>query len=199
MNIFKHDCPHCGTKSVAFTILSKHKVEGRFDLVFDTFATCGSCDRGVVAVLRWSEDQCDLIDMFPKFRDHNAPKHTPSNVANFYIQGMKNIAGNWDAAGSMFRKSLEVGMKEKFPEDGEKSLFERIKLAAKRHDLTPDMAEWAHRIRIDGNKAVHDEEPFSEEEAKSLQTFTQMVFIYLFTLPGMMKEARRGETGAEEA
>ena len=110
---------------------------------------------------------------------------------------MENLAKNWDAAGAMFRKALDVGLKVKFPEDSKGSLYERIGRAAQRHDLTPELAEWAHKIRLDGNEAAHDEVPFMDEDAKRLQVFTELVFRYLFTLPGMMQEARGAESSED--
>ena len=65
----------------------------------------------------------------------------------------------------------------------------RIQQAAAQHGLTPDLADWANRIRLDGNAAVHDDE-FSKEDAESLHAFTELVFMYLFTLPGMLEEAQ---------
>ena len=110
---------------------------------------------------------------------------------------MENLPKNWDAAGAMFRKALDVGLKVKFPEDSKGSLYERIGRAAQRHDLTPELAEWAHKIRLDGNDAAHGEVPFSDEDAERLQVFTELVFRYLFTLPGMMKEAQGVETSED--
>ena len=101
---------------------------------------------------------------------------------------MNNLSKNWDAAGSMFRKALEAGLKSKFP-DMEGSLYDRIKEAKKKQGLTPELAKWAHEIRLGGNDAAH-EELFSEKEAKDLALFTQLVFQYLFMLPGMLEEAR---------
>ena len=91
----------------------------------------------------------------------------------------------------MFRRALEAGMKNKFP-DINGTLYERIKTAAEQHKLTPDLAAWSHEIRLGGNDAAHDEEPFKKEEAERLSTFTRLVLLYLFTLPGMLDEARGG-------
>ena len=106
---------------------------------------------------------------------------------------MENLPKAWDAAGSMFRKVLDTGLKAKFPEI-KGTLQQRIKKAADQRELTPDLAEWADQIRLDGNEAAHDEKPFSEEDAKRLQTFTNLVLIYLFTLPGMLAKARSEQT-----
>ena len=105
---------------------------------------------------------------------------------------MENLSGNYDAAGSMFRKALDTGLKSKFPAI-QGNLKVRINEAAKGGGLTPELAEWAHQIRLGGNDAAHEEEPFSKHDAKDLGTFTYLVFQYLFMLPGMLKEARGGQ------
>ena len=101
---------------------------------------------------------------------------------------MENLLKNYDAAGSMFRTALEAGLKEKFPKV-EGMLKARIQQAADQHGLTPDLADWANRIRLDANAAVHDDE-FSKEDAENLHAFTELVFMYLFTLPGMLENAQ---------
>lgn len=52
--------------------------------------------------------------------------------------------------------------------------------------VTPAMKEWAHQIRHLGNDAAHEDDPFSKEEADSLQAFTELFLTYVFTLPGML-------------
>ena len=195
MRIFSEDCPYCGTKSVAFTISDERKVSK--PSTWDTFAHCGHCGRGIVATfhvidtrdLPPSEAAARLLSIAPKNRSAAAPEHTPNNVARFFEQAMDNLPKNWDAAGGMFRKALDTGLKRRFSKI-EGSLHDRIKEAAEKQMLTPEMAEWAHQIRLDGNDAAHDEVPFSEDDAKKLAQFTQLVFLYLFTLPGMLKEAQ---------
>ncbi|MDE0705487.1 MAG: DUF4145 domain-containing protein, partial [Rhodospirillaceae bacterium] len=169
MSVFKEDCPHCGTKSVAFSIVQ----EIRFDSTsWDTLMTCGNCGRGVLATFQGSGEKPTQwvkrgdfrnyieLKLSPPKLDTGAPMHTPENVAKFYAQGVDNLPGNWDAAGSMFRKTLETALKNKFPKiDGD--LYHRIEGAAKDGGLTQDLAEWAHQIRLDGRSAVHEEEPFS--------------------------------------
>ena len=125
----------------------------------------------------------------PSLPENGAPKHTPENVARFFKQAMDNLPKNWDAAGSMFRKALDTGLKNKFPEI-KGDLKARIEKAAGQQKLTPELAVWAHQIRLDGNDAAHEENPFSKEDAEELSKFTELVFLYLFMLPGMLKEAQ---------
>ena len=208
MSVFQANCPYCGTREVAFTILSSRRVPERvqFEYSWDTFATCGHCTRGILATFSTlsseniqklidshKRDQVTLETISPSPTSTGAPEDTPTKAANYYRQGMENLRNNYDAAGSMFRSALEAGLKEKFPDiDG--SLYERIEKAANQQGLTPDLADWAHRIRLDGNDAVHGDEEFLKEDAERLHAFTELVFLYLFTLPGMLEKARGEQT-----
>ncbi len=208
MSEFRADCPHCGTKTVAFELVASRRTRSRRVPQWDSLAICGYCARGILATFDTSENTAPeallrenrrpevvLKRISPSPPSTGAPEHTPDNVAEFYRQGMENLPGACDAAGSMFRKVLDTGLKAKFP-DIKGKLQNRIKKAAEQHQLTPELAEWTHKIRLDGNDVAHEEAPFSKEDAETLQTFTELVLIYLFTLPGMLNEAR-GETEGE--
>ncbi len=205
MPMFKADCPHCGTRSVAFTLIAENQAATVENFSWDTFAICGFCGRGILAnfetysseppgeaLERGGPEALSEPEIFPSTITDQAPKHTPKNVTRFYTQGVDNLQKHWDAAGSMFRKALEAALKNKFP-DGDGDLYHRIEGAKKAGGLTADLAEWSHQIRLDGRNAVHEEEPYSKEEAERLHTFTNLALQYLFTLPGMLKEAKGAE------
>jgi hypothetical protein len=162
---------------------------------------CQVCGNGVVAVFgspshshfsQWFQKQAGmdgnakLLETFPKPVAVAAPEHTPENVGRFYLQGMDNMARNFDAAGTMFRKSLDAALKKLDPE-GKGTLQNRIDSLPEATGVTPAMKEWAHQIRHLGNDAAHEDDPFTEEEAKNLQAFTELFLTYAFTLPGMLK------------
>ena len=126
-----------------------------------------------------------LVETFPKPVAVAAPEHTPDNVSRFYLQGMDNIARNFNAAGTMFRKSLDAALKH-LDKAGKGTLEKRIDNLPAATGVTPAMKEWAHEIRHLGNDAAHEEDPFTEAEAKSLQAFTELFLTYAFTLPGML-------------
>ena len=119
----------------------------------------------------------------------DALAYTPENVALFFKEGMANTPRHPNAAGTMFRKTLETALKEKFPKY-EGTLYQRIQKAADNGKLACDMAKWAHHIRHLGNAAAHEEEPFSEDDARDLLSFTDLLLRYLYTLPGMLDKAR---------
>ena len=187
METFQLNCPYCRTKSVAFTA----RTQLQRGPLLDTIATCGYCNRVLIVTLHHGK----VTETVPRDRKIRAPSHTPDNVKRYYIQGEDNLPTNWDAAGVMYRKSLEAALRVKFP-DLEGSLMARIDAAAKEGKITAEMSDWAHRIRILGNEAAHDEEPFSEHDAKTLSSFCHLLFLYLFTLPGMLTEAQSEEAPA---
>lgn len=194
------DCPHCNTKHVAFTRISEIAWKEHPEEVYphkDIAAKCSYCGRGVIIPFsrgrtKYGEAFLSEGTCFPAPSKTIAPEHTPVNISNFFIQGLENLPRNFDAAGSMFRKALEVGLKYKFPQKTG-TLYDRIESAKKAQLLTPEMADWAHKIRKLGNDAVHDEEPWTKQEAQEIKDFTELVFQYLFTLPGMMKRAKPEE------
>ena len=200
--VFRFDCPWCGTKAVSFTSLAWCNAGPARHT--DWFGECGYCGRGVVVSVPPQVQAENAYDMYrrrdfalgkitiaPALPSTGAPPYTPDNVGCFFSQGMSNLAGQWDAAGTMFRKALDTALTAKFP-DIEGRLVQRIEKAGKAGLLTADMAEWAHEIRRLGNDAAHEDEPFSAEDARALHAFTELVLRYLFTLPGMMAEARAG-------
>jgi hypothetical protein len=119
----------------------------------------------------------------------DAPESLPPNVDAFFRQGVSNEkAGNWDAAGAMFRKALDVTTKLVDPELSRKNLFERINALTASGRLTSDVAAWAHEVRIDGNNSVHDDEPESAEDVAAIHQFCRAVLLYMFTLPSLVAD-----------
>jgi hypothetical protein len=203
------DCPHCLNKKVAFQIRSGFipapgNPSGSIALLI-----CPLCGEGVIAKIRtntpgmnfpqafghWVGGQMgmpagtNIYQSLPKPAISEAPASTPENVKRFYLQGMDNVAQNFDAAGTMFRKCLDTALKHLDP-NGKGNLEKRIDHLPEVTGVTPAMKTWAHEIRRLGNDAAHEEDPFTQAEAKSLQAFTEVFLTYAFTLPGML-EARK--------
>lgn len=137
----------------------------------------------------------DIIATYPKVKKPNAPAYTPENIANYYVQGKDNYRRqNFDACGIMMRKVIEVTTKHFGYDDPKDSLYRRIEKMHTAGKVTADMAAWAHQIRDIGNKAAHDEAPFSKPDAGDISNFTELFLMYLFTLPGMMDARRTSST-----
>jgi hypothetical protein len=79
------------------------------------------------------------------------------------------------------------------------SLYSRIKQAVDQHLLTPDMADWAHDIRLDANDQRHADgaaTPPDIEDAKRCLEFAKALADILFVLPARVT---RGKVNAREA
>ena len=186
----KLDCPHCGIREAAFTQAGQYNYSG-VSIGIPGYQTPHStvlficpnstCRQGVVAAAKNG-----VIDKFYPERQSDIPDHLPERVKSYFRQGINSLDGSFDAAGTMFRKSLEAGLKDKSPET-KGNLVQRIKKLAESGSLTQDLADWADHIRNEGNDAAHDE--FTKYQAEELHEFTKLVLTYLFTLPAIAERA----------
>ncbi len=202
MGKITRNCPHCHTQSVSFSAYAeKQKPNER---VFVTAFHCENCYGGYIA-----EVQCDKSDVptgtngnldqhssmdfkkeYPLPKSIEAPSSLPTNIENFYLQAAKSLnSGNHDASAMMSRKVLEVAVKTLQP-DGSGNLYRRIEALAEAGIITPEIKDWAHIIRDDGNEAAHEEEPVSPEFSGEILSFAEMFLMYTFTMPGMVAERR---------
>jgi hypothetical protein len=80
--------------------------------------------------------------------------------------------------------NLDTALRRLDP-SGKGTLQQRIDHLPAELSITPAMKEWAHQIRELGNDAAHEEDPFTEDEARALHAFSELFLTYTFTLPGM--------------
>ena len=208
MPSFPHNCPHCGTKQASFQILDEfHSPVWKGRIYAFVICGIGTCQQGATAVFQADKidysrspssfklmnsfsaypERFSLVDFYPKLETPEIPEHLPENVNTYYLEAVNNVKSSPNAAGMMFRKTLDTGLKKIDP-SAKGNLLDRIKSAAETGKITQDMADWADRIRLDGNDAAHEEDPFTPQQAEELHLFTRLVMMYLFSLPGMLEE-----------
>lgn len=205
------DCPHCLTRRAGFAVVFKWSDRTSGTRAY-LLAICGVCNLGIILqsrhkagtghpdlakhVVEYPSTHYEIEAAWPS-ADTDYPAGIPENVHSFYVQGIENLrARRWDAAGAMFRKTLDVATKIVAPDLKGKPLFQRINDLLVRGLLTPAMGDWSHEIRLDGNDAVHDEEPETESDAVAAQGFTEAFLRYTFTLPAMVAENRQKRVAA---
>jgi hypothetical protein len=72
-------------------------------------------------------------------------------------------------------------------------LNSRIKEAEGAHLITPEMAEWAHEVKLDANNQRHADESVplpTRDEAKKTIEFAKALAEFLFVLPAMVTRGR---------
>ncbi|MBD9476492.1 DUF4145 domain-containing protein [Achromobacter sp. ACM01] len=137
----------------------------------------------------------DVLRIDPSRSDSSAPEGVPSAAAQAFEEGCQSWNdGRYSSAVAMFRRSLEIALKQFSPDVDAWKLEKRIDKLASLHLITQDMKDWAHEIRLVGNEALHEEDVPTREEAQDLMLFNEMLLTYLYTLPAKVK-ARRNKDG----
>ena len=207
MATYKHDCPRCKSKNSSFTVVSAHQHQAPY--TWSVHMICGSCSNGVVAnvsdhgtrvsPINHNYDltladkhghRYSVIDFFPEVQAPEVPQHLPEGVAKKFREGCEIIETSPDAAVGMFRKSLEIGLKDLSPEIEAWKLEKRIEAMANKGLLTSDLKDWAHELRLDGNDALHESVDKTKEEAIQTRELARYVLTYLYTLPYAVKAKR---------
>lgn len=209
-----HDCPHCGAKCMAFTVLNDFPVPGIRD-AYAVGALCGGCQKPICAVfiqtaipkgrgitpkayggnLLSPESNFVRHAIYPGVND-DSPDNIPVAVASAYRQGSgSRNAGHFDAACGMYRRAMELALKEFSPDIEAWQIEKRINKMAAENRITPELKAWAHELRIDGNDAMHGVEDATAEMAHQMHEFCRFLLIYLYTLPAQVRtaQARRNE------
>lgn len=91
----------------------------------------------------------------------------------------------------LVEKGLDIG-----------TLKERIDAAAQNGLITPEMARWAHNIRLDANDQRHAERrapPPSSEDAERCYDFAKTLAEILFVIPDRVTRGVKASTGVIKA
>lgn len=203
MGIITSECPHCRTAHVALRVVAATAIEDRR---YAAHLQCPKCKLPCACVIvagnhisididgvRSSGEEIrrhgwNIGEFWPKPAGPAIPEHLPEAASRAMLQAERNfpVEGNEEAAGTMYRKAIELALKHLDPALSG-TLQKRIDALVERHMLTPDLGQWAHQIRVLGNESVHDEEPPTRDELTALRSFTSLALQYLFTLPKMVE------------
>lgn len=215
MAFLTHQCPHCLTAHIALRVTAP-------GLYFQSMGggvhlDCPKCGKPSCAVLgiyqggpaadvnRWQNDidigeVYRVLEMWPEAAGPIIPEALPPDMERIYLQAERNfpIEGNEEAAGTMYRKALDVGLK-KIDSTAKGTLAQRIKRLTDAGKLTADIADWADQIRELGNEAAHEDEPPTRDELTTLRNFSEMALRYLFSMPALVAARRQATAETEPA
>lgn len=130
-----------------------------------------------------------VVDVQPKANPTEIPAYLPPNVAKAFKEGCDVLKIAPNAACGAFRRALELALKDLSPDIDAWKLEKRIDKMATEGKLTSALRDWAHKLRLDGNQAVHEED-VTQSEAKEVESLARFVLMYLFTLPESVKRAQ---------
>lgn len=196
------ECPYCRAEKIGFAYRSHVQVKPGVPQTL-LFLQCEGCGQGIIAVIgqapghiaNWAGGQSaspgSIAAIFPAPSALKSPSDVPPKVNAAFLSGLDNLgrSGGANAAGAMFRRSIELAARSIDPNApvgiNLKQRIERLPDTV----VTPSMKEWAQHIRLEGNDAVHGPEEYTEQDAKDLHTFAELFLTYAFTLPEMLKKA----------
>lgn len=184
-------CPHC---SIANPNLGQiHRTEsndhaGQNNRKWGIYK-CGNCG-GLVTASARSFNQ-PVMDIFPV--TENVSEDIPGRARTFLEQAIASVHA---PAGALMlcASSVDSMLKEKGYSEG--SLYARIQSAVEANLLTPDMAAWAHEVRLDANDQRHADEVANlptQEDADRAIDFVKAIAQYLFVLPTRVQRGLRVE------
>lgn len=223
MAFFVRDCVRCGVKSVQHMLVGQGHIK-HFD--WEVAGACANCKQVSVYALHLNstgiapssysenlENDGTRLAKTP-VRIATVPahvsEHVPARIAGLFREANECRQMTWyEAAGSMYRKTLDVATKHIFTHDPRLSdkkpanaLRSRIKAMGEMGILEHDIVELADIVALDGNDAVHDEDPYTKEEAEALEDLTFDLLDRLFVRPAKIaavkaKQIASGQRPAE--
>ncbi|WP_179784044.1 DUF4145 domain-containing protein [Rhizobium sp. AN5] len=118
----------------------------------------------------------------------------PQRVADLFIEANAcRQMMRYEAAGAMFRKTVDVATKFIYANDGRlankspaQALRVRIKSLGEMKILDEEIVELADVAALDGNDATHDVDPYTMEEAEALEELTLDLLDRLFVRPARL-------------
>jgi hypothetical protein len=213
----EHDCPHCTTKRIGFTLAAETRFGPPRPKDWMVLYKCNKCQGGLVVEYTFqvnhgyaSPSACNVDpgtvgftprSFYPGKMPPSTPAFTPEPLDKYFKQAVDAFQnGSPDASGAMCRKVVDVSTQKLLGEDAKKfgTIAKRIDELAARSLLTPDLQKWAHVVRLEGNDASHDEDPYTPEEADELLSFVDLYLTYVYAMPGRLK-LRRESAEKEKA
>lgn len=178
-------CPHCSIANP--NLLQAHRLESNDHAGQNhrkwAIYKCMRCG-GLVTASAKAFD-APIIDHFPASEIVN--DDIPQRAKRYLEQAIASIHAP-DGAVLLCASSVDAMLKEKGYVDGK--LYGRIQKAVEDNLLTPEMASWAHEIRLDANDQRHSDVEtmnFESEDAKKSINFVKALGEFLFVLPAKIQ------------
>lgn len=127
------------------------------------------------------------VKLYPELKQPDDSPFYPQKIRAVFTELQEDIQLGRTAPRIIVgcRSVLEVALRALGYEKG--NLLSRIEQARQDGILTESMKNWAHRVRMEGNEAVHELEA-SDAQAKEFVAFLRLFLEVAFVLPERIKE-----------
>ena len=222
MSVLVSDCPRCGTSKITLDVLGESRLSEKLfpshvpykSVVYEIFCRCRECSESTIFVVAapppqrgmdWASPSTNQnvtgpyrVEKFVNISDLNsldAPEHLPKEVHQAFVEASRSCAiGCWNAAGCMFRASIDLATRSilkgvSVPDEREvRQLGRRLKWMFSNNHLPSDLKELSVCIKEDGDDAAHSVS-LTQAEAFDLQDFSYVLLKRIFTDPEKTKAA----------
>jgi hypothetical protein len=185
-------CPHCRVARPSLFQVWSTRTSNHANSVHRqwTVYQCRTCG-GLVTCGGPADSGMIVGEMYPS--GASASGDIPERARTYLQQALDTVHA---PAGSVMlaASAVDAMLKAKGKRDG--SLYSRIASAAEEHMITPEMAQWAHEVRLDANDQRHSDEDSalpSEDDAKRAIGFAASLGDFLFVLPAKVASGRRAQ------
>jgi hypothetical protein len=136
-------------------------------------------------------------EIWPVGEPATIPEHLPETVAKAFRSAETNyrMPDGEDAAAMLYRRAIDVAIREKHPEI-KGLLAVRIAKLVDAGLLPPAMKDWADQIRLIGNDGAHEPDGVTVEDLTPMRGFTEAFLRYFMTIPFEVA-LRRGQIDAD--
>ena len=186
-------CPHCRVDTPSLPTLNQcqttdhNGARKRFWHVYG----CSRCGGLVTAWANKEEGAVQQVFPATVELDENIPPRAKEYLRQA-IDSLHTPSGSVMLAAS----AVDAMLKAKDYKDG--SLYGRVNKAREDHLITPDMAAWAHDVRLDANDERHSDEDAElpkEADARRSIDFAQALAQLLFVLPARVQRGLKEASG----
>lgn len=183
-------CPHCGIAAPTLRNIWHSQANprngdpARWWFVY----FCASCAGAVLTESKGEQDP-EVARMWPT--QVSASSELPPRARDFLNQALASIHAPAGAV-MLTASAIDAMLKDKNLKEG--SLSARIDQAAKTHLITPEMAAWAHEIRLDANDQRHADEAAAlpnQADAEKVIAFANALAQFLYVLPARVERGRK--------
>lgn len=178
-------CPHCNVNNPNLGSIHQCDTNDHSGQVLRRWRIykCANCGSLVTAwAMQFGQP---VIQVFPE--PHSLDELIPERPRAYLHQAIESLHSPAGAV-MLAASSVDSMLKLKGYKDG--SLYARIEHAAKDTLITPDMAKWAHDVRLDANDQRHADDDMSlptVEDAKRCVDFAQALAQFIFVLPARVQ------------
>ncbi|MGH8710496.1 MAG: DUF4145 domain-containing protein [Burkholderiales bacterium] len=178
-------CPHCGVDTPHLQYVGGFEPrDARGIQRFWAAYACRRCAGVVMAEANgWNHP---VLQMFPN-ASHEISDDIPERARAYLTQAMDSIKSPSGAV-ILAASAVDAMLKAKNLKAGK--LYDRINQAVAQNLLTPDMAKWAHDVRLDANDERHADEnaplPSQQDAARCIE-FALALAQFMFVLPARVQ------------